>query len=82
MELSIQPQKNQIFQTWKNMGALANSKRISAYLNRVNSGVDRGDDMASIRYVQKLFNDLIENPTDWDAIKRDMAAAKKIEDGE
>ena len=30
--------------TWKNLGTLAYHRRLTAYLTRMNSGIDRGDE--------------------------------------
>ena len=66
---------------WKSAGSLQYSRMLGAYLNRVNSGVDRGDDDASFDRVEKDFAFSAANPTDWDARARGEAQAKKEEDG-
>ena len=67
---------------WKSLGALEYSKRLNAFLDRVNSGIDRGDEHASVEYVRKLFDELAAHPVNHAAIARDEAAARKLEDGE
>lgn len=67
---------------WKSLGAVEYNRRLSAYLSRVRSGVDRGNDEASVEYVQKLFGDLEQSPVDHAIVARDEAGARKLEDGE
>ena len=68
--------------SWKSAGELQYHRMLSAYLNRVNSGVDRGDDNASFARVEKDFAFLAANPIDYDQRARDEAQAKREEDGE
>ena len=67
---------------WKSVGSLKYSRMLSAYLDRVNSGVDRRDDAASFAQVEKLFAYTAINPVDYDKRARDEAQAKREEDGE
>ena len=67
---------------WKSLDPLEYSKRLNAFLNRMNSGIDRGDEHKAVEYVRKLFAELDAHPLDHAAIARDEAAARKLEDGE
>lgn len=67
---------------WKSLGTLEYSRRLDAFLNRMNSGIDRGDEHAAVEHVRKLFAELEDHPLDRDAIASDQAAARKLEDGE
>ncbi|MCR4333014.1 MAG: site-specific integrase [Sulfuricaulis sp.] len=67
---------------WKSLGTLEYNRRLNAFLNRMNSGIDRGDEHAAVEHVRKLFADLAANPLDHAALARDHAAARKLEDGE
>ena len=67
---------------WKSLGTLEYDRRLSAFINRINSGVDRGDDDKSAAYVDKLFADLSASPVDTAALARAEAEARKLEDGE
>ena len=67
---------------WKSLDPLEYSRRLNAFLDRTNSGIDRGDEDAAVEYVRQLFTDLAANPLDRAALARDEAAAKKLEDGE
>jgi len=68
--------------SWKSAGDLKYSRMLGAYMSRVNSGVDRGDDDASFAHVEKLFSFMAANPVDYAQRARDEAQAKKEEDGE
>jgi hypothetical protein len=55
---------------------------LNAYLDRVNSGIDRGDDEKSFAKVEALFAYTAANPVDHEQRARDAAQAKREEDGE
>lgn len=67
---------------WETLDTVEYHRRLNAFLNRMNSGVDRGDEDATVEHVRKLFDDLAARPLDRAALARNEAAAKKIEDGE
>lgn len=67
---------------WESLGTLEYSRRLNAFMNRTNSGIDRGDEDAAVEYVRKLFADLAAHPLDHAAVARDEAAARRLEDGE
>ena len=67
---------------WKSVGSVKYSRMLSAYLARVNSGIDRGDDAASFAYVEELFEYMAANPIDYDQRSLNEAKAKREEEGE
>ena len=67
---------------WKSAGSLKYSRMLSSFLDRINSGIDRGDDAASIAYVEMLFKYTAANPTDHAQRTLNEAQAKREEDGE
>lgn len=56
---------------WKSLGAVEYNRRLSAFLNRMNSGIDRGDEDAAVEYVRTLFDVLAERPLYQAALARD-----------
>ena len=68
---------------WKqSLSPLEYGRRLNAYLDRMNSGVDRGNEHAAVEYVRQLFEHRAAHPTDRAAVSRDEAAARRVEDGE
>ena len=68
--------------SWKSAGTLQHNRMLRAYLDRVNSGVDRGDDEKTFAKIEKDFAFLAANPIDYEQRARDEAQAKREEDGE
>jgi phage-related protein (TIGR01555 family) len=68
--------------SWKSAGTLQYNRMLRAYLDRVNSGVDRGDDEKTFAKIEKDFAFLAANPINYEQRARDEAQAKREEDGE
>lgn len=65
--------------TWKNLGTLVYSRRLTAFNDARRAGLNDAD---AIARVQKLFGDLATQPLEANRLARDQAAAAQLERGE